>query len=238
MDLAPVARRADVRGRVHLAAGSGVLVQRRRGRQVRDARSRSGCRAPGVAATAKHFPGVGSASVDTDNKLDELRPDQGPAPRRTGALPSTDPSWTRRGHAVDGGVSGLRPQRDAPTALSRPIVQGLLRGQLRFRGVTITDALGTPTGHDESHRGRARRAAGADILLYTDSASGELPALQARPAQGPDQRRRGAGFVPADRRAEAAAWRAADAARLESRRDARATLRGLVCVCRPSPRAG
>ena len=65
-----------------------------------------------------------------------------------------------------------------PTALSRRIVQELLRGTLRFGGVTITDALGTPTGHDETTAGTIAARAGADILLYTDSAPGELSALQ------------------------------------------------------------
>ncbi|MBV9915499.1 MAG: hypothetical protein JO153_03280, partial [Solirubrobacterales bacterium] len=57
-------------------------------------------------------------------------------------------------------------------------VAGLLRTQLRFRGVTITDALGTPTGHDERTAGVLAARAGADILLYTDSAPGELAALE------------------------------------------------------------
>src|SRR5205085_12497584 len=65
-----------------------------------------------------------------------------------------------------------------PTALSRPLVQGVLRGQLRFRGVTITDALGTPTGHDELTAGLLAARAGADVLLYTDSAPGALRALE------------------------------------------------------------
>jgi beta-N-acetylhexosaminidase len=136
-----------------------------------------GVQSGGTAATAKHFPGVGSAGVDTDNKLDVLRPSRAQlngalAPYRaliprgvdaimlsTAAFPAYDPSST-------------------PTALSRRIVQGLLRGRLRFRGVTITDALGTPTGHDETTAGVIAAGAGADILLYTDSAAGELAALQ------------------------------------------------------------
>jgi beta-N-acetylhexosaminidase len=130
-----------------------------------------------VAATAKHFPGVGSAGVDTDNKLDVLRPTKAQLagalipyrsliPRgidaimlSTAAFPAYDPSRT-------------------PTALSRRIVGQLLRGTLHFGGVTITDALGTPTGHDEITAGTIAARAGADILLYTDSAPGELSALQ------------------------------------------------------------
>jgi beta-glucosidase-like glycosyl hydrolase len=63
-------------------------------------------------------------------------------------------------------------------------VQRLLRGTLGFRGVTITDALGTPTGHDERTAGAIAARAGADILLYTDSAPGALSALQAELRSG------------------------------------------------------
>jgi beta-N-acetylhexosaminidase len=131
-----------------------------------------------AAATAKHFPGVGSAGVDTDNKLDELRPSKA---QLDGALKPYRTLIPLGLDAVMLSTAGF-PAYDrsgTPTALSRPIVQGLLRGRLHFRGLTITDALGTPTNHDELTAGVLAARAGADILLYTDSASGELPALQA-----------------------------------------------------------
>jgi len=130
-----------------------------------------------AAATAKHFPGVGSAAVDTDTKLDELRPSKA---QRQAALKPYRALIPRGVDTVMLSTAGF-PGYDvsgAPAALSRPIIQRLLRGRLRFRGVTITDALGTPTGHDEVTAGVLAARAGADVLLYTDSASGELGALQ------------------------------------------------------------
>jgi beta-N-acetylhexosaminidase len=130
-----------------------------------------------VAATAKHFPGVGSAGVDTDNKLDELRPSRA---QRDAALEPYQSLVPRGLDAIMLSTAGF-PAYDpsgTPTALSRRIVQGLLRGKLRFKGLAITDALGTPTGHDEVTAGVIAARAGADMLLYTDSAGGELPALQ------------------------------------------------------------
>jgi beta-N-acetylhexosaminidase len=130
-----------------------------------------------VAATAKHFPGVGSAAVDTDNKLDELRPT---GAQLAGALKPYEKMIPRGLDSVMLSTAGF-PAYDpsgAPAALSSPIARGLLRQRLGFRGVTITDALGTPTGHDEITAGRIAARAGADVLLYTDSADGELSALE------------------------------------------------------------
>jgi beta-N-acetylhexosaminidase len=59
-----------------------------------------------------------------------------------------------------------------------------LRGRLGFTGVVITDALNSPTGHDEISGGVLAARAGADILLYVDSGSGELGALEAALARG------------------------------------------------------
>jgi beta-N-acetylhexosaminidase len=136
-----------------------------------------------VAATAKHFPGVGSAAVDTDNKLDVLRPTSA---QLAGAL---TPYRTLIPRGIDAIMlsTAAFPAYDTsrtPTALSRRMVQQLLRGTLHFGGVTITDALGTPTGHDERTAGAIAARAGADILLYTDSAPGELSALQAELRSG------------------------------------------------------
>jgi beta-N-acetylhexosaminidase len=142
-----------------------------------------GLQAQHVAATAKHFPGVGSAAVDTDFKLDELHPT---AAQLQGALLPYQTLIPRGLDAVMLSTAGFRAYDPAgtSTALSRPTVQHLLRGELAFRGVTITDALGTPTGHDEITAGRLAARAGADILLYTDSAPGELAALEQDLAHG------------------------------------------------------
>jgi flagellin-like hook-associated protein FlgL len=45
--------------------------------------------------------------------------------------------------------------------------------------VTITDALGSTSGHDERTAGVLAAAAGSDVLLFTDDAPGELGALEA-----------------------------------------------------------
>lgn len=76
-----------------------------------------------------------------------------------------------------GGFSFYDPS-GTPAALSQPIVSGLLRGRLKFGGVTITDSLGASTGHDEITAGVLAAQAGADMLLYTDSAAGVLSALR------------------------------------------------------------
>lgn len=136
-----------------------------------------GLQSAGVAATGKHFPGLGSAAVDTDFKLQELTPT---AAQRAAALKPYERMIPRGLDAVLVAIAGF-PAHDpsgAPAALSRPIIQDLLRGKLNFDGVTLTDGLGAPTGHSERAAGVLAASAGSDILLYTDSAPGELSALK------------------------------------------------------------
>jgi beta-N-acetylhexosaminidase len=136
-----------------------------------------GLQARGVAATAKHFPGLGSAAVTTDQEREELHPTL--AQRRAALTPYTK----LIGAGVDAvmmAVAGY-PAYDhtgAAAALSKPIIRGVLRGRLHFRGVAITDALGSTSGHDERTAGVLAAAAGSDVLLFTDSAPGELGALE------------------------------------------------------------
>jgi len=96
----------------------------------------------GVAATAKHFPGLGAAaqSQDTDDEPVTLN-----LPLAT--IRNTDELPYRA--AIAAGVKlvmvswavypALDPGR--PAGLSATIVQGELRQRLNFQGVTITDAL-------------------------------------------------------------------------------------------------
>ncbi|MER7755578.1 glycoside hydrolase family 3 N-terminal domain-containing protein [Kitasatospora sp. NPDC097643] len=123
----------------------------------------------GVAATAKHFPGLGSAAREenTDERpvvlpvpLDRLR-DRGEEPYRAAIAAGVRlvmTSW-----AV---YPALDPDR--PAGLSPTVVQGELRERLGFRGVTVTDALEagalTPYG-DTGARALAAAEAGMDLLL-------------------------------------------------------------------------
>ncbi len=130
-----------------------------------------------VAATAKHFPGLGTAAVDTDYAREELRPS---SQQLRAALDPYASMISRGLDAVMVSVAGFPAYDHTGTvaALSRPIIGGLLRGRLKFGGVVITDSLGPSTGHDERIAGVLAAHAGADILLFTDAASGELGALR------------------------------------------------------------
>jgi beta-N-acetylhexosaminidase len=96
----------------------------------------------GVAATVKHFPGLGSATKSTDD---------GPAvsDRTLAELRSIDlPPFRKAIKAADAMqvmTSFLTlPKVDpsgVPSAFSSTIVTGLLRKELNFKGVVITDAL-------------------------------------------------------------------------------------------------
>jgi beta-N-acetylhexosaminidase len=133
----------------------------------------NGWRAGGLASTAKHFPGLGGARVNTD-----LAPVM--IPRTLGELEASDLRPFEA--AIRAGVPlvmigharypALDPQRIA--SQSRAIVEGLLREQLGFRGVVITDSLeasaSLATGSITTVSERAVRA-GADLVLLTGRGS-------------------------------------------------------------------
>ncbi len=117
----------------------------------------------GVAATYKHFPGFGAASVNTDDApariatpLDELRRvDLAPyaeAPDAVGLVMLS---------------TAVYPARDPrPAAFSRRWATDELRGRLGFDGVTITDDLMTPAVERFGSPGQlAYFAAGAGVDL-------------------------------------------------------------------------
>jgi beta-N-acetylhexosaminidase len=127
-----------------------------------------GLEGAGVAATAKHFPGFGAASANTDHARVRIS-----LSRAT--LSRVD--WVPFRAANDAGArlvmtsSAIYPalDRQAPALLSRAVVVGGLRLALRFDGVVVTDAMETPALRPYGSPGRvAVRAAraGNDLLLY------------------------------------------------------------------------
>ncbi|MCB5169272.1 glycoside hydrolase family 3 protein [Streptomyces bambusae] len=95
----------------------------------------------GIAATAKHFPGHGDTETDSHVGLPVMRHTRAQweeldePPFRAAVRAGADAVMTA--HIV---FPALDPSGD-PATLSRPIVTGLLRERLGFRGVVVTDAL-------------------------------------------------------------------------------------------------
>ncbi|MGO4457393.1 glycoside hydrolase family 3 protein [Streptomyces sp. M-16] len=100
-----------------------------------------GYQGAGVAATAKHFPGHGDTETDSHVGLPVMRHTRAQweeldePPFRAVVEAGVDAVMTA--HIV---FPALDPSGD-PATLSRPIVTGILRERLGFRGVVVTDAL-------------------------------------------------------------------------------------------------
>lgn len=128
-----------------------------------------GLRGGGVVATAKHFPGLGAASENTDLAVQRVE-------RPKHELRSVDEWPYRRFIAAGGGMvmlsTAIYPAfSPLPAAFARPIATGELRRRLGFAGVSITDALESVAVREfggPAKAALAAAAAGTDLLLFTD----------------------------------------------------------------------
>ncbi|MBN2393569.1 MAG: glycoside hydrolase family 3 protein [Anaerolineae bacterium] len=135
----------------------------------------------GVIAIAKHFPGHGSVAVDSHGGL----------PVITDAV---DVLMQRElkpfSVAMQSGLAGIMtahiavPALDSsglPATLSAPILTGLLRDQMAYDGLLMTDSLGM--AGVSAGRGQAQAAveavrAGVDILLSTTPMEAHIAIIQ------------------------------------------------------------
>ena len=160
-----------------------------------------GLQAAGVAACAKHFPGHGSTSADSHHGIVTVQASLDLLRRRD--LPPF-------AAAIAAGVRGVMPGHlrvpeltgDDPATLSAAALNGLLRGELGFTGVVISDALEMRAVSDLYGIPEAAVlavAAGTDLLCFgrdaaEDSYLGVRRALSEAVASG---------RLPAERLAEA-----------------------------------
>ncbi|MDR3413982.1 MAG: beta-N-acetylhexosaminidase [Formivibrio sp.] len=142
-----------------------------------------GIQAAGVAATAKHFPGHGDTAVDSHLGLPRVGHDRARldavelAPFRAAIAAGVDAIMSA--HVV---FPAFEPDPDIPSTLSPAVMTDLLRGELGFDGVVITDclemaAIAEGVGVVEG----AVRAfkAGADILLVSHREDRQLAVMDA-----------------------------------------------------------
>ncbi len=144
-----------------------------------------GFHAGGVACTLKHFPGHGDTSADShygsvyvEKTLDELRENE-LLPFRAGIAAGADAVML--GHLIVSDVS------DEPVLFSHELVTGLLRQEMGFEGVIMTDSLQMQAMTDHYTSGeiavRAIRA-GVDLLLCPADPVEAVAALEQAVAEG------------------------------------------------------
>jgi beta-N-acetylhexosaminidase len=121
-----------------------------------------GLAAAGAGACAKHFPGLGTLPFSTDTH-----------PYVRGRVRDADLAPYRA--AIEAGVPcvmvghGVYPTLGTRRAVIEPATYRLLRNQLGFRGLVITDSLSVVHGHAARWAVEAARA-GADLLLINSPA--------------------------------------------------------------------
>jgi beta-N-acetylhexosaminidase len=128
-----------------------------------------GLHASGVLSTLKHFPGSGEATVDPHHQLPLLDLDRRRledvelAPFRAGVEAGAELLMV--GHQL---VPALTGSDDLPICGSEQAIDGLVRGELGFDGVVVTDALdmgALDQGPAQVIELIAMMCAGTDLLL-------------------------------------------------------------------------
>src|SRR3569833_2886054 len=140
-----------------------------------------------VLVTAKHFPGHGDTATDTHRDLAIITADR---PH----LESVE--WAPFRAAIASGVDAIMTAHIAvpalddtglPSTLSPKILTGILRDELGFQGIVVTDALdmgGIVNGFGAGDASVRALEAGADVLLMPANPEAAIDAVQAAVKSG------------------------------------------------------
>jgi beta-glucosidase-like glycosyl hydrolase/CubicO group peptidase (beta-lactamase class C family) len=142
----------------------------------------------GGLATAKHFPGHGDTSMDSHLDLPTVSVDRNHlervelAPFRAAIAAGAGSIMTA--HLA---VPALEPDRDLPATMSPKISRDLLRSEMGFDGLVVTDALdmgGVTVRYPPGEVAVRSILAGADILLVPPVLDAALEAVRDAVASG------------------------------------------------------
>ena len=136
----------------------------------------------GALATAKHFPGHGDVSVDSHLSL-PIVPDDRKELESNELVPfraaiAAGVSSIMPGHLA---VPALEPDTTVPASLSHNILTGILRDEMKYRGLVVTDAMdmGAVTSMYPPGEAAVRAVeAGADVVLQPPVPDAALAGLE------------------------------------------------------------
>jgi len=127
----------------------------------------TGLRNGGIVPVVKHFPGLGGATGNTDVTAAAT---QSWSALQSGGLRPFEAAIAAHVPAVmvaNATVPGLTNQ---PASISPAVINGILRGQLGFQGLVMTDSLSavalSASGYTVPRAAVAALGAGADMVLY------------------------------------------------------------------------
>ncbi len=130
-----------------------------------------GLQSAGVAATLKHFPGAGGTTADTHYELAVVEDDRAQLDasdlRPFKAAIEAGARMVMSGHFASPALTG---SRSVPSTLAPEVMEHLLRDELGFAGVSITDALDMRALAQDGAQAVdviAAIRAGVDLLLGT-----------------------------------------------------------------------
>ena len=128
-----------------------------------------GLQGAGVAATIKHFPGLGEVREDTHFALGVVDADRERLETTT-LVPfrAAIAAGARLAMSAHVAVPALTGDLTLPATLSTAVMDGLLRAELGFEGVSISDALdmrALAQGAEQAAQIEAAVRAGVDLLL-------------------------------------------------------------------------
>ncbi|MEP6835468.1 MAG: glycoside hydrolase family 3 N-terminal domain-containing protein [Gemmatimonas sp.] len=153
-----------------------------------------GTQAAGVMSTIKHFPGHGDTDVDSHANL----PIVSASLARLDSVelvPFAASVGAGAGMVMTAHIALPAVQGDSttPATLAPKIITGLLRGQLKFTGLAITDAMtmgGIGKGYTTEESSVLAVQAGADVLLKPTDPTKAVDALVAAVERGAISRAR------------------------------------------------
>jgi len=137
----------------------------------------AGLESSGVLAVVKHFPGLGGASGNSDLGPSSTLP--WPTLQRSGLLPFVVATQAHVPAVMvaNASVPGLTR---LPASISAAVITGVLRGQLHFSGLVVTDSMSAAAlsriGYSVPAASTAAVAAGADMILFNASVAA-MPGL-------------------------------------------------------------
>jgi len=136
----------------------------------------------GALATAKHFPGHGDVNIDSHLALATVLGSREELERNE-LVPFRAAIAARVSSIMPGHLSvpALEPEPNVPATLSRRILSGVLREELKFHGLIITDAMemgGVTTLYPPGEAAVRAVEAGADVILMPPAPDAAIASME------------------------------------------------------------